>query len=215
MSMQQQKNGARQGSLGAGVRMVQGARTDAGSTAPKIATPSSPATSVEAAAAELETILHELIVEHEQLLTLAAAHKKALREASATSLGPIVESQNMIVQRVAELEKRRLALVASLGERLGLGKTGSADRPSLAWLATGLPANVGERLARIGARLRELLKKLQQEHAALRDAAATLATHMEAVMRQVAGRLSHAGVYGRTGTVETRVQVMSALDLRS
>lgn len=213
MNAAQQQMNERQGRPSVGAKPVQGARKDAGFAAPRLtaATPS-----LETAVAELETILHELIVEHEQLLTLAGAQKKAIREANAASLGPVIESQNVIVQRVAELEKRRLTLVAGLGERLGLTKSGTpGDRPSLAWLAGGLPTTVGDRIARIGARLRELLKKLQHEHAALREAASSLAMHMEAVMRQVTGKLSHAGIYGRHGTVETRVQVMSTLDLRS
>ena len=64
-------------------------------------------------------------------------------------------------------------------------------------------------------RLRELLARLQREHAALKEASLALAGHMEGLMRQLSKRLSHAGTYGRTGMVESRVQVVSALDLRS
>jgi hypothetical protein len=41
-----------------------------------------------------------------------------------------------------------------------------------------------------------------------------VAAHMEGVLRQIAGRLSHAGTYGRGGAVDASVQVVSALDVR-
>ncbi|MGE3109425.1 MAG: flagellar export chaperone FlgN [Phycisphaerales bacterium] len=203
-------------SVAGDVKGVRGARTDAGLSCERSAGGEADPVRLESAIADLESVLHDLIVEHEQLLTLAGAQKAAIRQANPSAMGPIIESQNAIVQRIADLEKRRLTIVATLGERLGLAGNGArVDRPTLAWLAGGLPAGVSDRIARIGARLRELLRRLQQENAALREAASALATHMEAVMRQIAGKLSHAGLYGRQGTVETRVQVMSALDVRS
>lgn len=172
--------------------------------------------------AELETLLRELLVEHEQLLTVAEMQKRAIAGANTDALASCVHQQNVIVQRVAELEKRRLGLVARLGERLRPAqarKGGDAgivpDRPTIAWLAQTFPEPTRGRVIAAADRLRELLVRLHKEHVALKDATTTLATHMEGVLRQVAGRMSHAGTYGRRGIVETRVQVVSTLDMKS
>lgn len=173
--------------------------------------------------AELETLLRELLVEHEQLLTVTGMQKEAIAKANTDALACCVHQQNAIVQRVAELEKRRLGLVARLGERLrpaqprgGPASGGIVpDRPTIAWLAQTFPEPTRGRVIAAADRLRELLKRLHREHVALKEATTTLATHMEGVLRQVAGRLSHAGTYGRRGVVETRVQVVSTLDMKS
>jgi len=210
---------------------LQASRKDAGSATPVAPAPVAHTSGVLAreadgsafldpGIAELETLLRELLVEHEQLLTLAHTQKLAIRRADTAALGSCIHQQNEIVQRVAELEKRRLALTMRLAERLKPAqKSASAsvipDRPTITWLVQSLPVAVRDRIVRAADRLRELLMKLHREHAALKEAAAALATHMEAVIRQVTGRLSHAGTYGRRGTVENRVQIVSTLDLRS
>jgi len=173
--------------------------------------------------AELETLLRELLLEHEQLLTVTGMQKQAISKADTGALATCVHQQNVIVQRVAELEKRRLGLVARLGERLRpahSAKIGSQsgivpDRPTIAWLAQTFPEPTRGRVVAAADRLRDLLAKLHKEHVSLKEATTTLATHMEGVLRQVAGRLSHAGTYGRRGIVETRVQVVSTLDMKS
>ncbi len=171
--------------------------------------------------AELESLLERLLAEHEQLLGLAAAHREAIKKADPLSLGVCVQKQNEVVQRVGELEKKRLALVIRLAERMKpLGATSKAtdgvpDRPTVSWIARNLAEPVRTRLVALADRLRDLLARLQREHAALKEASTILASHMDGLMRQLAKRLSHAGTYGRRGIVEAKVQVVSALDLRS
>lgn len=172
---------------------------------------------------ELETLLRELLVEHEQLLTVTGMQKRAIAGANTDALASCVHQQNVIVQRVAELEKRRLGLVSRLGERLRPAQSKQTaratgivpDRPTIAWLAQSFPEPTRGRVVAAADRLRGLLKTLHKEHVALKEATTTLATHMEGVLRQVAGRLSHAGTYGRRGIIETRVQVVSTLDMKS
>lgn len=173
--------------------------------------------------AELEQLLQGLLKENEALLALAAVHRAAIARADPGALGECVQRQNEVVTRVTELELRRMALVGRLADRMrSLAPAGSdrvsegvPDRPTITWLARTLPEPVRARLVALADRLRDLLARLQREHAALREASATLAAHMDGLMRQLAGKLSHAGTYGRRGTVESPVQVISALDLRS
>jgi hypothetical protein len=173
--------------------------------------------------AQLEALLERLLAEHEQLLELAASHRQAIAGADPRTLGDCLQRQNEVVQRVGDLESQRLALVARLAERMRpLAKAGGSrpaeaipDKPTVSWIAKSLPEPLRTRLVGLAERLRELLARLQREHATLREASAALASHMEGMMRQLAKRLSHAGTYGRRGMVESTVQVVSALDLRT
>jgi hypothetical protein len=174
----------------------------------------------DAEASELEALLEGLLREHEELLALAASHRDAISQADPQSLGACVQRQAEVARRVEELEHRRMAIVGRVAERMKKISGGKAteavpDRLTISWIAKSLPEPVRARLVALADRLRELLARLQKEHAALREASLALAGHMEGLMRHLAKRLSHAGTYGRRGMVESRVQVVSALDLRS
>lgn len=192
--------------------------------------PASPAATMttDPEVAELETLLEHLLKEHEELLALASVHRDAIGRADPHSLGDCVQRQNEVLRRVAELENRRLGLMARLADKMRPlnrenGQTGNGgravemlpDRPTVSWIARSLPEPVRSRLVALAERLRELLARLHREHAALKEASSALAAHMEGLMRQLSRKLSHAGTYGRKGVVESRVQVVSALDLRS
>jgi hypothetical protein len=170
------------------------------------------------AVGELEDILSQMLIEHEQLLALAAAHRRALATANPDAVGACLVQQSAVVQRVAELERRRQSVVGRLADRLGprsIPPTRPPERPTVAWVAGLLSEPVRVRLLALAERLRELLGRLHREHEAIRLAAQTLAAHMDGLMKQVSRSLSHAGTYGRRGSVDSSVQVISALDMTS
>jgi hypothetical protein len=188
----------------------------------KEVTPAGGGGTVDAMGGELEGLLKDLLAEHERLLALAGEHRAAIRGADAAALGECVKRQNQAVQRIAELETRRLTLAARMGAAPapGVGGRGvatavaGAERPTVTRLAASLTEPLRGRVMAIASRLREVLERLRKEHAALREAAGVLGAHMDGLMRQITGRLSHAGTYGRRGAVDARVQVVSALDVR-
>ncbi|MBC7834009.1 MAG: flagellar export chaperone FlgN [Phycisphaerales bacterium] len=174
--------------------------------------------SPEGLAERLEALLTELLVEHEQLLTLSRSQRAAMSRADSAALQACTLAQSEVFQRIAEIEKRRLIVAAGLADRLGLPATLRQDnsvKPTVTWLAGLLPDPFKSRLTALAGRLKELLLVLRREQRAVRDAATALAAHMDGLMKQVGRKLSHAGTYGRSGVVQSPVQVVSALDLRS
>jgi hypothetical protein len=177
------------------------------------------------AVAELESLLRGLLAEHGELLCLAAEHRRAISKADSRALGACLVQQGRVAQRVAELERRRLSLMARLSDRLrpsagprapGAGAQALVpDKLTVTSIARTLPEPMRTRLIGAAERLRDLLERLHREHLALKEAATALASHMEGVMRQVGRAFSHAGTYGRRGAVDGAVQVISGLDLRS
>ncbi|MBL0928179.1 MAG: flagellar protein FlgN [Phycisphaerales bacterium] len=163
-------------------------------------------------AAALEGVLRDLVSEYEQLLELARGRDAAIRRADVRSLAGIVETENAAVQRIAEIEKRRVAVVGSLAERLG-----SPDRVGtpVSWLEARMAEPVRSRIAALAQRLRDLMDGVLAINTRCRQAAEMLSSHMEGLLRAVTARLNHSGTYGRRGLVEAGVQVVSAVDLRS
>lgn len=162
---------------------------------------------------QLDAVLRALLAEHERMLAITADHRRAIAEADAVALNACLERHAGSAQRVAELERQRQGIVSSLVAQIGPGRVGPGQ--NLSALTARAPEPVRARLASVGAALRELLNALHREHQALRAAAETLSAHMEGLMRQVCRRLSHAGTYARSGWVDSSVQVVSALDVRS
>jgi hypothetical protein len=63
--------------------------------------------------------------------------------------------------------------------------------------------------------VRELVRRTSDLVRAVAAATRAMMLHVEGLMRQVDRHLSHAGTYGRRGTVEAGGPVLSALDLRT
>lgn len=158
---------------------------------------------------ELERVLVELRDVHERMVLIAKAHRAAISRADLPAISAIVNQHNDLAQVVVQIERRRAAIVASL---LGTKSPGEAR---MSQVIAASPQGSRERLGAITASLRDVLTRLHAEQQAIRAASQTLATHMEGVMRQVYRAVSHAGTYVRSGRVDTGVQVLSAIDVRS
>lgn len=158
---------------------------------------------------ELERVLIELRDIHERMVLIAKAHRAAISRADLPAISAIVNQHNDLAQVVAQIERRRATIVAAL-----LGTKNAGD-VRMSQVIAASPQASRERLSAITASLRDVLTRLHAEQQAIRAAAQTLATHMEGVMRQVYRAVSHAGTYVRSGRVDTGVQVLSAIDVRS
>src|SRR5262245_8370345 len=69
---------------------------------------------------ELEAVLRDLIGVYEGLVSSAAERLAAIRGSDSTRLATVVGRENELVQRVVEIEKRRIGIVERLAERFGL-----------------------------------------------------------------------------------------------
>lgn len=164
------------------------------------------------AAAELERIFGDLIAHLTRLRTLAGERLDAIRRADASRLASTIAKENETVQQVVEVEKRRVAAVTTLAQRLG---SAEKSQTRLTWIAQRLGGSIGERLSRRADELRDAVQSLAPINEAARQAAQHLAQHMEGLWRQAAAVLNHSKTYGRVGRIEPGPAVVSALDVRS
>jgi hypothetical protein len=174
----------------------------------KAQTPPPAPASPEGTFEQLDIVLRQLVTEHEKLLGLAAEHRRAIAQADAAALGVCLGHQQAIVQKITGLERQRQTIVHALIR-------GGNKNVRMSEVTAHAPEPMRSRLAGVAAALREILNKLHQEHLALHRAAETLSMHMEGLLRQVCRGLSHTGTYARGGAIDSSVQVVSSMDVRS
>ena len=156
---------------------------------------------------ELESILAQLIAEHERMLQHLEAQQAAMKKLDLKTLEDTTIAQESSRLRIATLETRRRVAVASLAKMLRL--TGDTTLPAI---AAAIPQSRARLLA-----LRERLKALiatisTRTHVASRLAGALLG-HLNTVVRLLAGAVEQAGLYTKHGTpkVSGRIGVMEAV----
>jgi hypothetical protein len=156
----------------------------------------------------LKDLLGAMLTEHQTLQSLLTEQRDAIRQADTGAFGSAAERHARTLARIADLESRRMALVASSPIARGRRKS-----PTLSEIGAALPEPGRSECLALASKLRVVLESTQKATNVLRAASASLLAHMEGMMRQVGRRLSHAGTYGRTGEVEPVASVVTALDL--
>jgi hypothetical protein len=182
----------------------------------RTATPARP-TPIDPARAldELDSAVKDLITENERLIVAVADQRAAISLADGQRLNAAILRQGESAQRIAQIERRRIAAVTALA---GPSKAGSRSQPGqirLTELAATLPEPGRARILQSAGLLRAVLEQLHREYAILREAAGQLAAHLEGITRQVYAKLSHTGAYARSGSLRAPVQVVSLLDVRT
>lgn len=160
-------------------------------------------------AGRVTEILAESVACHERLLELYGEHREAIRSADHARMGAVMESEDELLARVATLEGERRAA-------LGLNpRARAAGEPTITMLASVAGEPARSTLLELAERLKVLIERCRGAQRAIRTASESLLTHMRGLMSQVNQRLSHAGTYGRRGTVSSAAPVVTSLDMRS
>ncbi|MEZ6244183.1 MAG: flagellar export chaperone FlgN [Phycisphaerales bacterium] len=154
----------------------------------------------------VERIVGELVERHEALLLALAEHRAALTSADPARLGKSLEACADLLQEIAGLEDERRALFGE-GDH-------AKSRTTIAQVAARMDEPRKRRLLELGSRLKGLIETVRTEQASLAQAAGSLASHMEGLIRQVAAKLSRTGAYGRDGRVGEGPAVVTALDIQ-
>ena len=166
---------------------------------------------------ELDAAVRDLVAEHERLIVAVGIQREAVATADGQKLNAAIIQQGESAQRIAQIERRRIAAVAALSPPAKAGSR-PATQPGQVRL-TDLAATLSEpgraRLLESVGLLKIVLERLHREYAVLKEAASQLASHLEGITRQVYAKLSHTGAYARSGSLRAPVQVVSSLDIRS
>ena len=161
---------------------------------------------------QLEELMGELVVTYEQMKTMGEMRLESIRAADARRLAACVRQENELVQRVAEIEKRRLSVVGGIAGELGSPKK---HETTIGWIAGRVDGAKSSALSSLADRLKRVMGEVTKLNAVAKGAAETLAKHMEGLMHELARGLNHAQVYSRNGRVGATARVVSGLDIKS
>jgi hypothetical protein len=170
------------------------------------------AVDLKSAAQMLERILAAQIEEHQRLRECIDRKREAIRTADINAVSSICGDENVVIQRVAELERRRLELVGRMTQAINAKATAPM---TLSQLAVALGDGPGTRLAAYADQLRSLIAQVQRQSSIVRNAAEALSRHMSGIVQTVHSALSRARVYSHRGQINLGVQLESSLDLKS
>ncbi len=152
----------------------------------------------------LDALLVNLSSEHESLLGLAGEHRDAIALADPNAIGRVIAQTGEVLERIATIEQSRQSMITAP----------DGHCMTIPELLPTLDREPAERISKSSARLRALIAQLRTEHQAVQEASNALAQHMQGLIQQVSANMSHAGTYGRNGSVDpARTQVTSSMDL--
>ncbi len=160
----------------------------------------------------LERVLADLTEQYIRLRSLSTARLEAMRKANLGALGACVTEENLAVQGIVEVEKRRVRIVGELAALLGFAR---GNDTTLTQIAQRIDGPVGERLLAKAQDLRDIMQGVRRQNEVGAIVAERLARHMEGLWAQVVATLNHSKTYGRMGAVQSGPRVVSALDMTS
>jgi len=168
-------------------------------------------------AESLSDLLDRYAAGYERLLLALGEQEAALRQADGAGVERVAKSQAEILAGLRKLDEVRCPLVNAAAAALpSLMMNGRRTTPiTLREIAGSLPVAGSESLRTKAARVRRLAEDAQQRSRVVAGATRAMLGHAEGLLRHVAQKLSHAGTYSASGTVQAGRAVVSSLDLRS
>lgn len=148
--------------------------------------------------AELEGYLTQLCDAHQQFLVLIERKKQALRSAKVKIIQECCQEENLLIQKISAIEKRRLHVVGRITGFL----TPDAKVPlSLTDIATSLSEPEKDRLILQQQRLIGLVENVKLENSIVQSATQALLGHVQGVIQMIGQAFDSVGTYGNKGKV--------------
>jgi len=159
---------------------------------------------------QLQQNLHQLLSLHSELLELLRKKRDVLRSSDTRAAVGLCTLEHEKIQKIADLEKQRLQLVADLT----LALNPSAKEPlRMGELAGQLNEPVRGKLLVMRQQLLERMKAVHHETGIVRRATESLAKHMNGIVQTIGALSAGVSTYGSRGALprsNTAVSTFSA-----
>ena len=143
---------------------------------------------------ELLALLRELLAGQERLLALALARREAMRTFDMPRLETMAGQERAETVRMAELDKRRLALTGRMRAVLGGGTPATVSE-----VAKRVEEPARSQLLGLAAQLKETMEKVERNSRINATVSETVVKGLAKVLKVVTGLAQHAGLYMRNG----------------
>lgn len=159
---------------------------------------------------KLEAMLVDQLSLHQQLQAVLRQKRDALRGARREEIDQCCRAENGFVQKISELEKQRLNLVADITLILQPDAKGPMK---LGDLAAVLPEPSRGKLLVLRQQLFDLMQQVREEASSVRRATEAVSRHMQGLMQTVAAAINGAGSYGASGAAPQSSMKMSTFSM--
>jgi hypothetical protein len=159
--------------------------------------------------AELEAVLNQQLAANEQLLGLLNSKRAALAAADQKRVVELCQHENIRVQLIGELEKRRMVLVAQLTLAVS---PGAREPMRLSDLAERLAEPSRGRILLLRLRLRERMESVRRELGTAQRATEALVKHMQGLIQTISTAVTGIGTYNQVGRRPKAALAMSTFN---
>lgn len=156
--------------------------------------------------AQLEQVLRALIAAHAELQAVLRRKLAAVQGADRKLVVQCCELENAQVQRISEMEKQRLVLVAELTRVL---EPKAAAPMRLRELAELLPEPARSKLMVLRAELVRHMQEVQSQAGTAKLATETLLRHMQGLVQSVSGLMTGTVTYSNRGRLPVGAPALS------
>jgi len=147
---------------------------------------------------QLEKLMVELTAAHQRMLDLLEQKRAAFRQGRSEVLQRAIANEHDQFQRIAEMEKRRLGLVAELTMLID---PSAAEPMTLGDLADRLDEPARGRLRVLRQQLRDRIEQTRQQTRLARSSAEAMVEHMKGLMHTLGGMVTGVATYNQRGTI--------------
>jgi len=166
--------------------------------------------SVDKQIAQLETGIKAEMQIHEELLKLLKAKNEAIREGDVKRMARICGRENEKVQRLSEVVKQRLHLVADLTQQV----EPNAERPMrLGELVERLDEPARGRLLVLRQQLRQRMEEVGRQTKLAKRTSVSMLKHMHGIVQSVGSKLTGIATYTARGLRPQQVTAVRTLNM--
>jgi len=151
---------------------------------------------IEAAVNSLDALCRQQLALHDELSELLDRKREALKTADADRMTELCGLENERVQKLADVEKQRLELVAKLTQRV---RPQAPEPMRMRELAECFAGPTRQRLLALRDELADRMQTVQGKAQRARLATESLLRHVGGVVQQVGAVATGVQTYGRTG----------------
>ncbi len=165
---------------------------------------------LDAMADGLEAVMGRAIEAHERLHSLMRRKREAFARADTGRMTELLQLENEQVKAIADLERKRLELVAQMTLVV---EPGASEPLRMRELAERCEEPLRGRLLAMRQRLEAKLQEVKAEASVARRAAESLARHVRGLVQTIGAISSGAAAYGRAGRVPEPAATIRTLNV--
>ncbi len=149
----------------------------------------------------LMALLEEMLVLHDELAVVLRSKLEAMKRSNVGGMQSAAAREGHLVRKMAELDRRRVGVMAGLGSAL---EAGSGKGLTISRMAEGVGTAERERLLAMSAGLQQRIRAVAELHRVITIVSAEMLAHFRSVFTVMTRAGDEAGIYTRRGRMESK-----------